>query len=102
MLNPEFDMWQLARPLVEAWMVENRGPEARLRDGIEGVGALIARLPDFARHAEAVAAQLADGGLRLHPDTVEALAAGRGGGKALLWPLWGAVLLLFLILLALI
>ncbi len=28
-LNPNVNMWELARPLVEAWMVENRGPVAR-------------------------------------------------------------------------
>jgi ubiquinone biosynthesis protein len=102
MLNPEINMWQLARPLVEAWMVENRGPEARLRDGLEEAASLVARLPDLVRNIDTVAAQLGDGGLRLHPDTVAALAAARGSGRALLWPLWAAVLLLVLILWALV
>ena len=29
-LNPDLNIWTLAQPLVEEWMRENRGPEARL------------------------------------------------------------------------
>src|SRR3546814_1375314 len=29
-LNPNVNMWALARPLIERWMLENRGPEALL------------------------------------------------------------------------
>jgi ubiquinone biosynthesis protein len=101
-LNPEVNMWALARPLVEAWMRENRGPEARMADVARSFGEAAERIPELARQAETVIAQLADGGLKLHPDTVRALAAGRDGGRALKWPLWTAVVLLVLILLALI
>ena len=31
-LAPELNMWQLAQPLIEEWMRENRGPEAQLAD----------------------------------------------------------------------
>ena len=30
-LDPEVNIWTLARPLIEEWMRDNRGPEARLR-----------------------------------------------------------------------
>ncbi|MDX1541181.1 MAG: 2-polyprenylphenol 6-hydroxylase, partial [Geminicoccaceae bacterium] len=30
-LNPAVNMWQLAQPMVEAWIRENLGPEARIR-----------------------------------------------------------------------
>src|ERR1700732_4386393 len=30
-LDPEVNIWALARPLIEAWMRDNRGPEAKLR-----------------------------------------------------------------------
>ena len=101
MLNPEINMWQLARPLVEAWMIENRGPEAMIRDRLQGLADLATRLPDLARDAGDALEQLAQGGLRLDPETIAALAERRSGGKALLWPLWAAVALLFLILLVL-
>lgn len=100
-LNPEVNMWQLARPLIEAWMVANRSPEVLLRETLYGTLERLERVPELARQAETIVGQLAGGGLRLHPDTVQALSASRNGSKALLWPLWGAVVLLFLILLAL-
>ena len=53
------------------------GPEARLRDAADGIGTL-ARLaqnvPQLIRDTELIASQLADGGLRLHPDSVRAIA----------------------------
>src|SRR5207237_790540 len=44
-LDPEVNMWTLARPLVEDWMRENRGPEARLRQGLESLTQTIERFP---------------------------------------------------------
>jgi ubiquinone biosynthesis protein len=76
-LDPDFDIWEASRPVVEQWMIDHMGPEARLRDMGEGVGALgrLARdLPQLLRNAEVVSAMLAQGGMRLHPDTVRQIA----------------------------
>jgi ubiquinone biosynthesis protein len=76
-LDPDFDIWEHSRPVLETWMVKNMGPEARLRDAAEGLGSLVklARdLPELLRDTEVIAAQLAGGGLRLHPDSVAAVA----------------------------
>jgi ubiquinone biosynthesis protein len=76
-LDPDFDMWEAARPVAEKWMMEQIGPEARLRDAAEGLNALghLARnLPDLLRNAETVSAMLAEGGLKLHPETVRRIA----------------------------
>jgi len=76
-LDPDFDIWEASRPVVETWMIESVGPEARLRDVGEGVTALgrLARdLPQLLRNAEVVTAMLADGGMRLHPDTIRQIA----------------------------
>ncbi len=76
-LDPEFDIWEASRPTVERWMIEQMGPEARLRDMGEGVTALgrLARdLPQLLRNAETISTMLADGGLRLHPDTTREIA----------------------------
>jgi ubiquinone biosynthesis protein len=100
-LNPEINMWTLARPLVEEWMRANRGPEARIRESVRDLVDTLERLPEFAHAAETALRHLANGGLMLHPETLQALAAAPRGEKALLWPLWGAVLLLALILLTL-
>ena len=100
-LAPEVNMWALARPLVEAWVRENRTPEAVLGEMAQTVAEAVHGLPELARQAQSLLRELANGGLRLHPDTLEALAARGSGSRALLWPLWLAVALLFLILLAL-
>jgi len=100
-LNPEINMWALARPLVEEWMRANRGPEARLRDLVQGAIETMEGLPEIARKAETVLGRMSDGGLKLHPETLQALEASRQASKALLWPLWSGVLLLLLILLTL-
>jgi ubiquinone biosynthesis protein len=76
-LDPEFDIWEASRPVAEKWMLDQMGPEARLRDVSQGVTALARvaqNLPQLLRNAEAVSAMLADGGLRLHPDTAREIA----------------------------
>ncbi|HET6467255.1 MAG TPA: 2-polyprenylphenol 6-hydroxylase [Geminicoccaceae bacterium] len=53
-LNPHVNMWQLAQPLVEAWMRENLGPEARMRDALEDGLEAARRLPWLIRRADEV------------------------------------------------
>ena len=92
-LNPEINIWQLAQPLIEAWAVENLGPEARFRDGVaEGLDALH-KLPRLASEAEAALAGLSNGGLKLHPDTVTRLAKNNRRGSALPWIILVTILL---------
>jgi len=78
MLDPEFDIWEASRPIIEEWMVKNLGPEARLRDAAEGIsnlGRLAQHLPQVLHDTEMIAGQLADGGLRLHPESVRAISS---------------------------
>ena len=72
-LNPNINMWELARPLIEEWMRENRGPEAQILDDAEAAIRTLRRLPLLVRDAERVAAQIANAGLRLHPQTMRFL-----------------------------
>lgn len=69
-LDPESNMWMLARPLIEAWMRRHRGPEARVREGAESLAALAIRLPALAEQAETVLSRLArdDGRARVAAD----------------------------------
>ncbi len=69
-LNPNINMWELARPLIEEWMRENRGPEAQILDDLEGAVYTVRRLPHLVREVERTVTQIAEGGLRLHPQTV--------------------------------
>ncbi len=76
-LDPEFDIWAASRPVVERWMVQSVGPEARLRDAAEGIEALsraAQHLPQLLRDAESISQMLAEGGLRLHPETMRHFA----------------------------
>ncbi len=76
-LYPDMDVWDAARPVVEQWMVSHLGPEARLREAagnMTSIGRLAQHLPQLLRNADAVAAMLAEGGLRLHPDTARQIA----------------------------
>jgi ubiquinone biosynthesis protein len=94
-LNPRLNIWVLAQPLIEDWMRENRGPEARLRDLGAELGRVAARLPTLLSDLEKTVAMAADGGLKLHPDTVTAFAKGNRG-RSHIWALWAAVAILAL------
>ncbi len=72
-LNPSLNIWTLAQPLIADWMRENRGPEARIADGLRDLGRVAGRLPDLVVDLEAAAANMARRGVRLDPETMAAL-----------------------------
>jgi ubiquinone biosynthesis protein len=84
-------MWHLARPLIEAWMVQNRGIEARTREVAEQAIHHIEGLPQLVSNLEKAAAMLASGGVRLHPDSLAALSHGSRGPA---WRPWLAACVL--------
>ncbi len=81
-LDPALNMWVLAQPLIEEWMVANRGPQARLREAAETALDQLERLPTLLDRLEQASRMIGEGGIRLHPDTVESL---RVGGRSP-WP----------------
>ncbi|HLJ64858.1 MAG TPA: 2-polyprenylphenol 6-hydroxylase [Stellaceae bacterium] len=97
-LDPSVNMWTLAQPLIEDWMRANRGPEARLRDAALDLALTLTRLPVITRDVEKLVAQLAGGGLPLHPETLASLAR-RDAARWLGAPLWIIAIVLTLILL---
>lgn len=80
-LCPDANMWFMARPLIEEWMIANLGPEARIRDAAEQAAATLQRLPALIDKLEQGAGMIADGRLRLHPETVRALRGNRGTNR---------------------
>jgi ubiquinone biosynthesis protein len=77
-LDPDFDIWEAARPVAERWVTDNLRPEARLARAAEGFSALCKLaedLPQLVRNAEDLSRMVAEGGVRLHPDTARAIAA---------------------------
>ncbi len=107
-LDPDFDISEATRPVAEQWVSDNFGPEARLARAAEGVsalGKLAQDLPQLVKNAEQLFQMVAEGGVRLHPDTAREIAheqerkgrparvvldrapggPGRGGVMALAW-----------------
>jgi ubiquinone biosynthesis protein len=99
-LDPTINMWELAQPLIEDWMRTNRGPEARLRQHIESVTQAVAQLPRLIVGLERVSSNLAEGGIKLHPDSLRELTdALRRQRSAAEWPLWILLAVLIAVLL---
>lgn len=83
-LAPDLNMWHLALPLVEEWMREHRGPEARLAEVTADVIHAATRLPKAVEAIEQAATRIAEGEVKLD--------LGRTGAP--LWPLWLTVAVL--------
>ncbi|MEE8276659.1 MAG: 2-polyprenylphenol 6-hydroxylase, partial [Alphaproteobacteria bacterium] len=91
-LAPDINMWQVAQPLIEEWMAEHAGPEARLREFVTETADTLARLPIVIAEVERAAHKIADAG---NPTFGGARQPAR-------WPYWAAIALvaaLFLLLL---
>jgi ubiquinone biosynthesis protein len=93
-LNPDLNIWTLAQPLVEDWMRENRGPEARLRNAAGDVLHAIERLPSLLSDVEKIAGQLTGAGLRLHADSLAGFGRGQRASTAVWWTLAAAFIAL--------
>ncbi len=98
-LDPEANIWALAQPLIEHWVRENLGPEARLRDAAAELLEAARRLPRLVAALEATVGETGTGGLRLHPESLRALGGDRAGRAGAAF--WIALLALALALLAL-
>jgi ubiquinone biosynthesis protein len=84
-LAPQANIWFMARPLIEEWMMDNLGPEARIRDAVGGIARAAVRLPKVVDDMERSAAVLSQGHIRLHPETLKALRGNSGTGGLVLW-----------------
>ncbi|WP_119677398.1 2-polyprenylphenol 6-hydroxylase [Indioceanicola profundi] len=94
-LNPEINMWELARPLIEQWMIENRGPDARLAETTAALTKVMVRLPDLLADAERTVGMVANGGLPIHPASIdEVVKRQQVRTEAQLRPIWAVILLL--------
>ncbi len=78
-LDPSFNMWRAAEPVVGSWIRDNLGPKAYLDDAREGVQAVIAlarQAPDLAARAERLSREIdtmAANGLRFDAATADAI-----------------------------
>ncbi len=74
-LDPGVNIWTLARPIVEQWMRENRGPEAQLRIQIDTLIDALQEVPRVLRGLDRIVADLSREGLKLHAESIAAQAS---------------------------
>ena len=88
-LDPDFDMWSAAEPVVRDWIERFLGPAGQIERAAEGMGAigrLVGELPRLAVRTERLSAELdrmAGQGLRLDAETVAGI--GRSEARAARW-----------------
>src|SRR4051794_19409052 len=88
-LDPAVNIWTMARPLVENWVRENRGPEARVRDRLEDFAELVDRIPRLFRSIDKLVEDWAREGVVMHAESLATQAAHRARLLPLLViPLW--------------
>lgn len=90
-LYPDTNMWELARPLIESWITDAMTPEARTAEAMGEAGRLLERLPAMMADMSESVSTLARHGLKLHPETLDAMTGG-GRGKQR-WPYWAGAAL---------
>jgi ubiquinone biosynthesis protein len=101
-LDPDVNIWTLARPLIEEWMRDNRGPEARFRQGLETVAEIIGRLPGLIRNLDELVGDMSRDGVVLHAESIAAHATEQAKRAYLaVIPLWIAAAALVAIAVAL-
>ncbi len=105
--DPDHNIWESAEPVLKAWMMERLAPETRLEEAAAGaaqLGRLVGQLPTLIDRAERMGRFFSDSideqGLKLHPDSTDAIArAQKKGayGPAILWAMAGAALALLVL-----
>lgn len=98
-LDPAFNMWKAAEPVVGSWIAGNLGPVGMLEDAKEGFEAgrrLIHMLPDMAKKAEVLSLDMEamiKNGMKLDEETTNAIgkaeAKNNRWGHVALWVIAG-------------
>lgn len=102
-LNPSFNMWKTAEPVVAEYIAFHLGPRGLLEEAGHGLAAarqLARSLPEIAAAAEELALQVGEmgaKGMQLDPSTVEAIGKAEAHySRSGRWALWLIALIAFL------
>ena len=98
-LNPDVNMWELPRPMIEDWMLQHRGPQARIKEAASHAITLAERLPQIIEATDKVMGSMTEGGVKLHPETVARFAEESAKRRRSFWPVWLALFIAALALL---
>lgn len=100
-LDPAFNMWKTAEPVVGDWIAGNLGPCGLLIDARDGGNALLSLMrqaPDFAARTERLSREIdrmAEHGLKFDPETARAIGKAEARyarwGRAALWVIAAAL-----------
>ena len=93
-LDPDFNMWKVAEPVVSHWIASNLGPAGILTDaavGVKSITRIASQLPVFAERAERFSVamdDMAENGMRFSEQTADQIGKseawhGRWGRRAL-------------------
>ena len=86
-IDDRVNIWELARPLIEEWMITYRSPPARIQKISAELLTLAERIPKIIQNSELIINQASHGGLQLHTDTIKKyIEFNRGKRSILLWP----------------
>jgi ubiquinone biosynthesis protein len=70
---PEANFWFLAHPLIEKWITDNMGTEVLVAETIGEVAEGLRKIPRMLSNMEQNTADMARGGIKLHPNTIRNL-----------------------------
>ncbi len=94
-LDPAFNMWKTAEPVVGTWIRDNLGPRGMLEDARDGLGALVSlarQAPELAARTERLSREIdamAENGLRFDAETARTIgreeARHTRSGRVALW-----------------
>ena len=78
MLNPNLNMWELARPMIEGWAQEHFSKTAQLKMAAKELKTHALKFPAMLKKIERALDTVGDdAGFKLHPETLAVLAADR-------------------------
>jgi len=98
MLNPNLNMWELARPMIEEWANSHFGLAGKMKDAARHGYDLAKKFPVMVERFEQTLETLGHpSGVKLHPDSIEAFnLAHREEQKQWLWFGWSVLIVLTL------
>lgn len=72
-LNPDVNLWETARPLIEDWMLAKHAPDQRVRDFLTDAKESLERIPRLLAETEKATQAILEGGIKLSPETIRTL-----------------------------